>query len=84
MLDGCFTLEVLLVGYPAEEPQGRGQRQRWPLSDNNSVGRWGNHFEEDPEVTERRQEQGMIQDPAPLPWRKEELRTLSGAFGLPE
>jgi len=26
----------------------------------------------------------MLQDPAPLPWRQEEIKTLARAFGLPE
>lgn len=35
-------------------------------------------------MTERLKREGMIQDPAPLPNRKEEIRELARRFGLPE
>jgi hypothetical protein len=35
-------------------------------------------------VTEQLKAAKMIQAPAPLPWRKEEIKALARMFGLPE
>jgi len=77
---------LMLLGYPAEDYEAGGQRPRRPLSEHFFEGSYGegNGFREDPEVTERLKREGMIQRPAPLPWRQEEVRYLSRMFGLPE
>ena len=38
----------------------------------------------DPHVVVRLTAARMLQDPAPLPWRQAEIKTLARAFGLPE
>jgi nitroreductase len=77
---------LMLLGYPAEDPEAGGQRPRRPLSQHFFEGKYGeeNRWREDPEVTGRLKREGMIQRPAPLPWRQEEVRYLSRMFGMPE
>src|SRR2546421_2504699 len=82
--DHWIPMWVLLVGYPAEDPQAGGQRPRRALSEHFFDGHYGNPWEEMPEVTERLQREGMLQTPAPLPNRKEEIKQLARRFGLPE
>lgn len=75
---------VLLVGYPAEDPKAGGQRPRRPLSEMVFSGNLDTPWTEIPEATERCRREGLIQDPAPLPDRKAEIRRLAQRFGLPE
>ena len=82
--DHWIPMWVLLVGYPAEDPQAGGARPRRALSEHFFEGHYGNPWEEMPEVTERLQREGMLQTPAPLPNRKEEVKQLARRFGLPE
>ena len=42
----------------------------------------GKPFGEDPEVIEELKREGLIQAPAPLPWREAELKYLSHALNL--
>jgi len=82
--DHWLPLHLLLVGYPAESPEAGGQRPRRPLAQHFFRGQYGNPWQEIPEVTERLRNEGMIQAPAPLPNRREEIRELARRFGLPE
>jgi nitroreductase len=84
--DHWLPLWVLLVGYPAEDPEAGGQRPRRPLAESFYEGAFGSDsgWQEDPAVTARLTEAGMLQRPAPLPERPEELRALARMFGLPE
>jgi nitroreductase len=79
-----IPLFVLLVGYPAESWEAGGQRPRPPLEEQFYEGKYGNPFKADLKVTEHLKAQKMIQRPAPLPWRKEEIKALARMFGLPE
>ncbi len=82
--DHWVPLWVLLVGYPAESWEAGGQRPRPAMEDIYFEHRYGNPFKEDPKVTEHLAETKMLTQPAPLPWRKEEIRALARMFGLPE
>lgn len=82
--DHWVPLWVLLVGYPAEGWEAGGQRPRPPMEEIYFEGEYGKPFKEDPKVTEQLKEAGMVQPPAPLPWRKEEIKALARMFGLPE
>ncbi len=82
--DHWVPLWVLLVGYPAEGWEAGGQRPRPPMEEIYFEGEYGKPFKEDPKVTEHLQETGMVQPPAPLPWRREEIKALARMFGLPE
>jgi len=79
-----LPLWVLLVGYPAESWEAGGQRPRPPIEEIFFEGQYGKPFKADPKVTEQMRAAKMIQAPAPLPWRKEEIRALARMFGLPE
>jgi len=79
-----MPLWVLLVGYPAESWEAGGQRPRPPLEEIFFEGEYGKPFKGDPKVTEQMKAAKMIQAPAPLPWRKEEIKALARMFGLPE
>jgi nitroreductase len=82
--DHWMPLWVLLVGYPAESWEAGGQRPRPPLGEQFFEGNCGSPFKPDPKVTEQLKAQKMIQRPAPLSWRKEEVKALARMFGLPE
>ncbi len=75
---------LMLLGYPAEDPAAGGQRPRRPLSESFFEGNLGTPWREDPKVTERLRGVKLLQAPAPLPWRKQELKFLARMFGLPE
>ena len=82
--DHWIPLWVMLVGYSAEETEAGGQRPRRPLGEVFYEGSYGNGWQEDKAVTEQLKETGLIQEPAPLPHRDEEVRSLARMFGLPE
>jgi nitroreductase len=79
------TARVILlqtVGYPAESPDAGGQRPRQPFEKLFHMNGFGKAFPRSQEVVEELQSDGMIQDPAPTPWREEELEYLKSALGL--
>lgn len=80
----CRPWWIMTVGYPAESPNGGGQRPREPFENLFHLGRYGEPFPRDDKVVADLEERNMIQDPAPAEWRKAELRALSAMFGLPE
>ena len=75
---------VMLVGYPAEDPQTHGQRPRRSLSEMAFLNNLDTPWEEIPEVTERLKSEGLIQDPVDVDARSKEVRELARRFGLPE
>jgi nitroreductase len=82
--DHLVPIWIQLLGYPAEDPEGGGQRPRSPFEQVYFEGRYGHPFERDETVVEQLRSDGMIMPEAPYPWRKEEVRALSRMFGLPE
>jgi hypothetical protein len=80
--DSWISASPLFVGYSAEHPGG--QRPREPLEETAFEGRYGYPFKSDASAVERLTRARMIQEPAPLPWRRGELRRLARMFGLPE
>jgi nitroreductase len=83
--DNWVPMWVLLVGYPAEDVKAGGQRPRRPLSSSFYRGRYGSPWQEIPEVTERLEREGMIQEAMGTnpEKRKQEIRELAERFGLP-
>jgi nitroreductase len=75
---------VMLVGYPAEDPQTHGQRPRRSISEMAFLNNLDTPWEEIPEVTERLKSEGLIQDPVDVDARSKEVRELARRFGLPE
>ena len=82
--DHFMPLYAMLVGYPAESWEAGGQRPRPALESLYFEGEYGVPMQRDPAVVEQLKQDKMIQEPAPLPWRKDEVRALSRMFGLPE
>ena len=82
--DDWVSIWVLLLGYPAESWEAGGQRPRQPFEELYFEGDAKTPFKRDPAVVERLKEAKMIQAPAPLPGRKEEIRQLIDRLGLPE
>lgn len=82
--DDWQAIFALLVGYPAESWEAGGQRPRPPFEELYFEGKYGTPFVRDESVVAKLKEAKMIQTPAPLPWRWDEVRALARAFGLPE
>jgi nitroreductase len=79
------TARVLLlqtVGYPAESAEAGGQRPRQPFESLFHLNGFGTPFPRSKEVVEELGREGMLQDPAPLPWREAELDYLKNALGI--
>ncbi|MEE8422672.1 MAG: nitroreductase family protein [Dehalococcoidia bacterium] len=70
------------VGYPAESWQAGGQTPKPPLDEMFFEMTYGQPFESDEAVVAELHETQMIQDPAPLPGREEELTFLTRALDL--
>lgn len=73
---------LMSVGYPAESWEAGGQTSRPPFGDLFFEMEHGSPFEEDGEIVEELKRDGMIQTPAPLPWRDAELKYLREALGI--
>lgn len=82
--EGWVSLWVMLVGYPAESWEAGGQRPRPDFEELYFEGDVNTPFKRDPAVVEKLKAAKMIQAPAPLPGRKEEIRELIERLGLPE
>jgi nitroreductase len=79
------SVRVLLlqtVGYPAESPEAGGQRPRQPFEKLFHMNGYGNAFPRSQEVVDELEADGMIQPPAPTPWREAELEYLKNALGV--
>jgi nitroreductase len=76
------VLVVQTVGYPAESPEAGGQRPRLPYEQRYSLNKCGQPLARDPAVVDELKRDKMIQRPAPLPWRREELAYLSRALEI--
>ena len=70
------------VGYPAESPDAGGQRPRQPFEKLFHMNAYGKEFPRSEAVVDELKSDGMLQDPAPLPWREEELEYLKNALGV--
>ncbi len=80
--ESCRLLVTQTVGYPAESPEAGGQRPRLPFEELFQLNGYNNPFPRDPKVVEELEKDGMLQDPAPLPWREAELLYLRQALNL--
>jgi nitroreductase len=75
---------VMSVGYPAESWEAGGQTGKAPFEDLFSEMEYGKPLKEDPEVVEELKGAKLIQEPAPLPWRDEELKYVVRGLGIEE
>jgi len=70
------------VGYPAESWEAGGQTVKAPYESLFSEMEYGKPFKLSPKAEEDLKQAGMIQEPAPLPWREAELRYVQQALNL--
>jgi hypothetical protein len=77
------SLWVMLLGYPSESKEAGGQRPRPDFEEMYFDGEYGTPFKRDPAVVERLKAEKMIQAPAPLPGRMDEIRKLADKYDLP-
>lgn len=82
--DTAKVLVLQTVGYPLESKAAGGQRPRQPFEELFHLDHVGNPFPRDPAVVEELKESGMLQAPAPLPEREEELKMMQKALGVPD
>jgi nitroreductase len=80
--DSARILILQTVGYPAESPDAGGQRPRQPFEKLFHMNGYGNAFPRCPEVVQELTCDGMLQSPAPAPWREAELDYLRHALGI--
>ncbi len=71
------------VGYPAEAADAGGQRPRRPFECSFFLNDATTPFARDPAVVRELQGAGLIQDPAPLPGRDEEVKAIAARYNLP-
>lgn len=72
------------VGYPRETAEAGGQRPRVPFEERFFLNSFGQAFPRDERVVQELEAARMLQRPAPLPGRREELRRLAAEYGLEE
>ncbi|OGO51688.1 MAG: hypothetical protein A2148_10020 [Chloroflexi bacterium RBG_16_68_14] len=80
--DTAVPVCLMSVGYPAESWEAGGQTRKAPFTDLFSEMKCGTPFEEDPQVVEELKRDGLVQEPAPLPWRDDELKYVRHALNL--
>ena len=80
--DTAIPVCLMSVGYPAESWEAGGQTSKHPFKELFFEMEHGKTFKEDPAVIEELKREGLIQTPAPLPWREAELKYLSHALNL--
>lgn len=82
--DSWISSSPMLLGYRGESIEAGGQRPREPFEEDFFELRYGHPFYREPAVVEQLKAVGMVQSPAPFPWRMSEVRGLARKFGLPD
>lgn len=80
----AMVSSLMLLGYPAGSYEDGGQRPREPFEEDFFEGRFGVPFRRDEKAVEWLRETGMVQQEAPLPWRRGELAAIADMLGLPK
>ncbi len=81
--DSARVLVLQTVGYPAESPEAGGQRPRQPFEKLFQMNGYDKPFPRSQEVVDELHRDGVLQTPAPLSWREQELEWLSKALDIP-
>ncbi len=79
----CRIVVAQTVGYPAESRAAGGQRPRLPFEELFQYNAIDTPFPRSPAVVEELQQQKMLQAPAKLPGREEEIEALRLKYDLP-
>jgi nitroreductase len=80
--ESARILIIQTVGYPAESPEAGGQRPRQPFESLFHMNGYGKPFPRSADVVEELHADGMLQQPAPAPWREAELEYLRQALAI--
>ena len=75
---------IMSVGYPAESREAGGQTRKAPFESLFCEMEYGRPMSLDPQTEEELKRTKLIQEPAPLPWREEELKYAMRALGIEE
>ena len=82
--DDSKLLVLMCVGYPAESREAGGQRPRLPFDELFALNEVGHPYPRDPAVVAELERSKLLQQPAPLPWRQQELEYLQQGLDLPD
>jgi nitroreductase len=80
--ESARVLLIQTVGYPAESPEAGGQRPRLPFDRLFHMNGYNKPFPRSEEVVAELEQDQMIQQAGPLPWREAELAYLQQALGI--
>ena len=81
--ESCRVAAAQTIGYPVETREAGGQRPRLPFEQLFQLNSYGTPFPRDPAVVAELEREGMLQAPAPLPGREEELERIRTRYDLP-
>jgi len=81
--DTWEPVSAMFVGYPAESWEAAGQEPRPAFESMFFEQRADEPFRRDAAVVERMRAAGLIQRPAPVPWREREVRAMARMLELP-
>jgi len=80
--ESAHLLVLMTVGYPLEQRDAGGQRPKLPFEQLYFINEHGKPFARDSKVVEELKRDGMIQAPAPLEYRQQELEFLHKALDI--
>ena len=81
--ESCRIVVAQTVGYPLESPDGGGQRPRLPFEQLFQLNSPDNPFPRSRGVVDELTRDKLLQPPAPLPGREEEIEKIKKQYDLP-
>ena len=79
----CRIVVVQTVGYPVESPDAGGQRPRAPFEKLFQLNSYGNPFPRSQAVVDELKRDRLLQAPAPLPGREDQIEKIRAKYKLP-
>jgi nitroreductase len=79
----CRIVVAQTVGYPLEDPSGGGQRPRLPFEELFQLNACDRPFPRSQDVVDELTRGKLLQAPAPLPGREEEIESIRKRYKLP-
>ena len=81
--ESCRIVVAQTVGYPLESPDGGGQRPRLPFEQLFQLNSFDNPMPRSPQLVDELTRDKLLQAPAPLPGREEEIERIRERYELP-
>ena len=81
--ESCRIVVAQTVGYPLENPSGGGQRPRLPFEELFQLNACDRPFPRSQDVVDELTREKLLQAPAPLPGREEEIERIRERYQLP-